>query len=270
MRWYCLAPAVALMGLCAAGPARAQGLIWSLPEDGAWVRFEGTYKQLVRRPDSTAGDLQLQWTRHLIIKSVGTAEEAYQDQVQPCRWIEIKVITGQEKEGLIDAGPGGTLICKILVPESAITGEVLDAEGILISHIPVVRGFSKIGDQDPQPIETGVFQIYPLVSFLQHYRNLASESDDAVQEQIPTGVVSASVWKGSLTMESRTNRSTNQGQIWRTSDVPFGLAKWYVRDVREEKHPTQSRDLFRETMEVEIEMAAHEIGTGAETELITD
>jgi hypothetical protein len=271
MRWHCVAAAaVALLGLCTTGQTRAQGLIWSLPEDGAWVRFEGTYKQLVRRPDSTAGDLQLQWTRHLTIKSVGTSEEAWQDQVQPCRWIEIKVITGQEKEGLIDAGPGGTRIYKLLVPEAAIAGQVLDAEGILVSHIPVVRGFRKVGDEDPQPIESGVFQVYPLISFLQHYRNLAPESSDPVQEQIPSGLVSATVWKGSLTMESRTDRSSNQGQIWRTDEVPFGIAKWFVRDVREEKHPTQSRDLFRETMEVELEMAAHEIGTGAETELITD
>lgn len=270
MRLRSAAVAFALFGALCATEAHAQGLVWSLPEDGAWVRFEGTYRQLVRRPDSTAGDLQLEWTRHLTIKSVGTSEESYNGEVQPCRWIEIKVVTGQVKEGLIDAYPGAIRIYKLLVPEAAITGEVLDAEGILVSHIPLVRGYRKIGDEDPQELESGVFAIYPLVSLLQHYRNLAPESDEAIQEQTPAGLVSATLWKGSLTMESRTNRSNNEAQIWRSEEVPFGIAKWVVRDMREEKHPTQSRDLFRETTEVEIEMSAHEIGIGAETELITD
>lgn len=271
MRLRPFALALAFVGLMTAAEAQAQALIWSLPEDGSWVRYEGTYKQLVRRPNSTAGDLQLEWTRHLTIKSVGTTEESFNGQVQPCRWIEIKVVTGQVKEGLIDAGPGGTRVYKILVPEAAITGQVLDAEGILVSHIPVVRGLRKIGDEDPQPIESGVFDVYPLVSFLQHYRNLTAASDQADQLSIPPiGFVPATTWNGSLTMEGRSNRSTNKAQIWRSDDIPFGVAKWIVEDLREEKHPTQSRDLFRETMQVSIEMAAHETGIGAETELVVD
>lgn len=270
MRLRHLVAALAIIGLFCAPRANAQGLLWSLPEDGAWVRYEGTYSQLVRRPNSTAGDLQLQWTRHLTIKSVGTTEEEFEGQVQPCRWIEFKVITGQVKDGLIDAGPGGVRIFKVLVPEAAVSGDILDSEGILVSFIPVVRGYRKIGNEDPQPIESGVFQLYPLVSFLQHYRNLNAESNEPQELQTPAGIVPTTTWQGQLTMESRSNRSTNEGQIWRSDEVPFGVAKWIVRDVREEKHPTQARDLFRETMEVSIEMAAHEIGTGAETELVTN
>lgn len=270
MRLRTLFSALALLSCTAAPSAEAQGLLWSLPADGAWVRYEGTYAQTVRRPNSTAGDLQLQWTRHLTIKSVGQVEETWRDEVQPCRWIELKVVTGQVKEGLIDAGPGGIRIYKLLVPESAITGNVLDEDGILLAYIPVVRGYRKIGDEDPEPIESGVFQLYPIVSFLQHYRNLATESTEPEQLQLPGGFVGATTWKGSVTLESRTNRSTNEAQLWRSDDVPFGVAKWIVRDVREEKHPTQSRDLFQETMEVSIEMSAHETGTGAETELVTD
>lgn len=270
MRLRPFAAALTLVGLVAATNAQAQGLLWSLPEDGSWVRYEGTYRQLIRRPDSTAGDLTLEWTRHLIIKSVGAAEETFNGQVQPCRWIEFKVVTGQVKEGLIDAGPGGTRVYKILVPEAAIAGKIFDDEGIIVSYIPVVRGYRKIGDEDPQPIESGVFDAFPLVSFLQHYRNLTAETNDADQLQIPSGFVAATAWKGSSTMEGRSNRTTNEAQIWRSDEIPFGVAKWLVRDVREEKHPTQSRDLFRETTEVTIEMAAHEVGIGAETELVTD
>lgn len=270
MRLRPFAAALVLVGLFAAADADAQGLLWSLPQDGTWVRYEGTYSQLVRRPNSTAGDLQLEWVRHLTIKSVGSTEEEYLGNVQSCRWLEFKVVTGQVKEALIDAGPGGTRIYKVLVPEAAIVGQILDAEGILVSSIPVVRGYRKIGDEDPQPIESGVFDLYPLVSFLQHYRNLTAETTDAEQLQIPSGIVPATTWKGGLIMESRSNRSTNEAEIWRSDEIPFGVAKWIVRDVREEKHPTQSRDLFRETMEVSIEMAAHEVGNGAETELVTD
>lgn len=270
MRFCSFVALLAIGSLFTTSQTQAQGLIWNLPEDGTWVRYEGTYSQLIRRPDSTAGDLQLEWTRHLTIKSVGQEEDTYQGQVQPCRWIELKVITGQVKEGLIDAGPGGTRIYKLLVPEAAIAGQILDAEGILVSHIPVVRGFRKIGDEDAQPIESGAFQLYPLVSFLQHYRDLKTESTEASQIQIPQGFVNATEWKGQVTMESRSNRSVNEAQIWRSDDLPFGVAKWLVRDVREEKHPTQSRDLFRETMEVTIEMSAHEVGAGAETELVVD
>lgn len=259
-----------LLCLLSAHAACAQGLLWSLPEDGAWVKYEGEYKQLVRRPNSTQGDLSLKWTRHLTIKSVGTSEEAYRNEVQPCRWIEFKIVTGNVNEGLIDAGPGGTRIYKVLVPEAALAGQILDAEGIVVSHIPVVRGYRKIGNEDPQPIASGVFQVYPAISYLQHYRELAPESADSEQLQTTAGIVGAVSWKGQLMMESRTTRSTSEAQMWRSDEVPFGLAKWIVRDLREEKHPTQSRDLFRETMEVTVEMAAAEIGTGAETELVVD
>ena len=259
-----------LLCLLLANPVHAQGLLWSLPEDGTWVRYEGSYTQNVRRPNSTQGDLKLTWTRHLTIKSVGSSEEAYDEQIQPCRWIEIKVVTGRDFEGLVDAGPGGTRIYKLLVPEAAITGQILDDEGILVSHIPVVRGYRKLGDEDPQPITSGVFQIYPIVSFLQHYRNLAAETTEAEQLQVTSGFVNAVSWKGQLTMEGRTTRSRNEAEMWRSDDVPFGVAKWIVRDLREEKHPTQSRDLFQETTEVIVEMEAAEIGAGAETEVIVD
>lgn len=255
-----------LFCLLCAGEAHAQGLIWNLPPDGTWVRYEGTYGQLVRRPDSAEGDLQLQWTRHLTIKSVGTAEEEYQGEVQPCRWIEIKVVTAQQA-AVLEPGPGGERIYKILVPERAIQGRILDDSDILVSFIPVVRGYRKIGDEEPQPIESGVFQIYPLVSYLMHYRDLQAQSSTPEPIDIPLGGASGIAHHGTMTMESTTTRSTNEATLWRSDDVPFGVARWIVRDLREEKHPSESRDQFRETMEVTIEMAAHETGTDATTEL---
>ena len=81
------------------------------------------------------------------------------------------------------------------------------------------------------------------------------------------GVVPAVPYRAAMTVESPETRSTNQAVLWRSDDVPFGLAKWTVRDLREEKHATQSRDLFHETMEVSLEMSAHESGLDAVTEL---
>ena len=53
VRMRCLTfAAVIALGLSAT-TARAQGLIVKLPaEDGVGVRYEGTYKQLVKRPNS--------------------------------------------------------------------------------------------------------------------------------------------------------------------------------------------------------------------------
>ncbi|MCA9074892.1 MAG: hypothetical protein KDA93_07665 [Planctomycetaceae bacterium] len=266
MRFSVLSVTVVLISIVAVDHVQAQGLIWNLPPDGSWVRYEGTYSQLVRRPNSTEGDLTLEWTRHLTIKSVGTSDEQIGDETVPCRWLEFKVVTAQPA-AILEPGPGGDRIYKILVPERSILGRVNDDANIIVSFIPVVRGYRKIGDEDPQPIESGVFQIYPMVSYLRHYRQLEAESDTPQQTDIPLGVVPAVALRGRMITESTETRSTNEGNLWRSEDVPFGLAKWAVRDTREEKHATQSRDLFRETMEVSIEMSAHESGKDAVTEL---
>ncbi len=246
--------------------ASAQGLIWSLPEVGSWVRYEGNYSQVVRRPNATAGDLQLQWTRHLTIKSLESVEEPFEGEIQPCRWIELKVTTAQQA-AVLEPGPGGARTFKVLVPERLIQGTVLDGRNILVAHIPVVRGYRKIGDEDPQPIESDVLQVYPVISFVQHYRNLEADSAGPTTVDLPIGSVSATLMKGDRTMESPTSRSMNTAQLWRSDDVPFGLAKWIVKDVLEQKFATQPRTEFRETTEVNIEMTATEVGTAAVTEI---
>ena len=68
----------------------AQGLIFHLPEDGKAVEYEGTLTQATG-PDDQA---PLTWTCELSIKSVGREEAEFEGKVQPCRWIEIKTLTG--------------------------------------------------------------------------------------------------------------------------------------------------------------------------------
>ena len=73
------------------GPVSAQGLIFNLPEDGKAVEYEGTLTQSTG-PDDQA---PLQWTCELSIKSVGKEEAEFDGKVQPCRWLEIKTLTGK-------------------------------------------------------------------------------------------------------------------------------------------------------------------------------
>jgi len=168
---------IVLTGLLALGfceTARAQGLILNLPKDGAWVRFEGTVKQVEFRPEAPEGDISMEWIEHLTIKSVGREEAVHNGKKVPCRWVEIKVLTGKPSESGVEPGPVGERIYKVLVPEERVIGEVADAEKIPFSYLDIVKGFRKMGGTvTPIPVGSrgteGVFQVYPLVGPLMHY-----------------------------------------------------------------------------------------------------
>jgi len=263
--------------LMSARTADAQGLIWRLPEDGTWIRYEGTYRQIERRPNSTEGDLTLQWQRNLEIKSVGREMAEHNvdhrnegPRSEMCRWLEFKIVTGNVVEGIIDAGPGGTAIYKVLVPESEIRGELLDDENIILSYLPIVKGYRKLGDEPPQPIESQVLQINPTLSLLRYFRNLKSDGVEQSLDVPSVGAVTATGFKGSMQMETRVNRSTNEGEILRSDGVPFGVVKWTAKTTIEEKNPTEPRSAFREVIQLTEEMNAVEVGTGAESELVIE
>lgn len=254
--------------------SQAQGLLWRLPEtDGTWVRFEGTYSQLIRRPNSTQGDLSLQWRRNVTIKSVGQATGMFKGEEQACRWIELKVETGKTTEGVLDAGPGGVRIYKLLVPESAIRGTVNEPVGrgreIFASYIPFVRGYRKIGDEPEQELTGGVFQLYPTVSLLRHYRDLEGSGGEQPYT-VPAGNVSGTPYRGSIVMETPTFRSSNSAEIVRSDELPFGVAKWTATTRTEEKGSTDPRSEFRETGSISEELQAVATGDGAESELLVN
>jgi hypothetical protein len=258
--------------------ASAQGLIWNIPEqEGRWVRYEGTYTQVMKRPDDPAGDLKLNWTRHLTIKALNNEEGTIDGQTVPCRWLELKVITGPVKEGIIDAGPGGIRLYKILVPVEAISkvqitdsNEVIDANRVLATYVKIARGYRKVGNEAASPIETGVFQIYPALTTLQHYRELTIVGTEEVA--IRNETISATHLKGELITEDLFTRSTNRADVWKTDSpqVPFGVAKWHVTLTIERKDSTQSRSGFTPFSEVVEEMIAAEIGDAAESELVIE
>ncbi len=272
-RFPSVALAAALAVTLSATSASAQGLLVRLPaEDGVGVRYEGTYKQLVKRPNSVQGDSTIEWRRQIKISSVGREEAEFQGTTQPCRWIEFKVQTGHAKEGDIDAGPGSVRIYKVLVPEGAIRDTVHEPIGdgreIYTSFIPIVKGFRKFGDETAQPIDPPVLVVFPAIAQLQYYRNL-EESGGAAELQLPIPGITGVPFKGSLTTESPTRRTVNSAEVFRSEAIPFGVAKWTAKTVTEEKPGTAARTDFTVTNEIVEEMSAFELLTGAESELIT-
>lgn len=263
---------VTLLGVLAVcgNVASAQGLIWNLPEDGTWIRYEGTYTQLNRRPDSADGDLTLQWRRNLTIKSVGAEEAEFEGVMQPCRWIELKVETGKTTEGVLDAGPGGIRMYKLLVPVSAIQGTVYQPFGEgrerYVSFIPIVKGYRRIGDEPAQPIESGVFQLYPVISLMQHYRTLENGGQQPVTSA--AGNFDGWTYKARSTMETSSTRSTSTCDVSRSEAIPFGVVKWTAKITIEIKGTTDPRTEFKESVILTEDMQAVSIGTDAESEFL--
>jgi len=264
---------LALLIVVGSSSVQAQGLLWRLPkQEGKWIRFEGTYKQTVHRPNNAEGDLNVEWTKHVTLKSLTKEEVEWRGTKQTGWWIEIKAVTGQVKEGIIDAGPGGLHIYKILVPEGAIQGkvneEVAPGREIYVSYIPIVKGFRKTGEEAAQPIASGNFDLYPVVSQLRHYRDLQSAGDETLQT--PLGDAAGSLWKGTGTSENRTQRIATTAEIGRTDDEKFlfGVAKWTATVATEVKTSTAPRSEFQPRIEIAEQMNAIEAGEGAESEIL--
>lgn len=250
--------------LCVIGDvARAQGVVCQLPEDGTWVRFEGTYAQSEIRPDGAAGNLEISpWIEHVWIKSVGTESAEYRGEATDCRWIEIKIERGREIDGKIDTGLTGTTIYKILIPASAVIADNVDSEGVPISFLPFVKGYRKIGKADPKAITEPALQLYPLGILVGYFRELREVEASVDPEVGLAEVKSASQWQGQVTTERPSSRTIMESTIWKSPEVPFGVARWSAKITREIKDPQEPRDAFKPTSEVTVEMKARETGKG--------
>ena len=99
-----------------AATARADGLLYQLPEDGAWAQFE---VRITNRAGSTR-------TAQITMRSVGRVQEN-----EACRWIELKLPIEES-----------TQVVKLLVPE-----KYLKEGQAPLDH--VVRGWRKLGDEVP-------------------------------------------------------------------------------------------------------------------------
>lgn len=258
------------VGLIAlSGSANAQVLIWSLPpEDGTWVEYTGTYRVTQSRPNNSAGDLQLEWRSDLKISSVGKETADFNGASVPCRWVEFKSVT--KPNDLEKApGPGGVCIYKVLIPESTVTGKTVDGEGLPVTYLPVVKGYRKVGDREPEEVKERVLGVYPLIAPVVAYPDLKPASPE--QEELDLGEklgrVDTKVFDGTATTSAEYRRSTNAGRLWRTDKLPFGLARFRVNLLREERGVAAAPGEFRKSAVVEVELTATDKGTGMKSEL---
>jgi hypothetical protein len=273
-RWLIVLACAGLFVWGSGRDADAQGLISHLPKDGAWVRFEGTMKQVELRPDAPEGDISMEWIQQLTIKSVGSESALFHGKQVPCRWIEIKVLIGKPGESGVEPGPVGERIYKILVPEERVIAEVADAGKIPFSFLDVVKGFRKMGGTvSPIPVgpggSDGAFQVYPLVGPLMHFDAIEPAGRDAEELQVPGGTVRATKFKARRVIESTTLRTTTGAEFWRCDPqkIPYGLVKWSTKTTIDRKDDAAARSTFKPTTQVTVEMSAHEWGTGAKSEL---
>lgn len=257
---------LALTGLFAA-TASAQGLILSLPPDGTWVRYEGTYAHTEIRPESALGKLEVPpWSEHVTIKSVGVAMAEFLGETVPCRWLEIKVERGREVDGKIATGKTGLEIYKVLVPESVVTENPVVEEGVPIGFLPIVRGARVIGDGEPQPLSEAALKLYPLGVLFSFCRNLEVEEDNS-DPGTGLGPISATLRSGTKTLERLNSRTEMTVKIWTSPDVPFGVAAWNAQIIRSVKDSQKGRDEFQPLTQVDVELKARGTGDDAQSEV---
>ncbi len=270
----CLRNAVVSIGFLGgvfSASAAAQGLLFYLPEDGTGVEYEGQVIQETLRPELEDGREELQWTRSLTIKSVGREDAEFEGTVQPCRWIEIKTVTGTAGAGGVDPGLVGMRIYRILVPEQEITDRSADDQGIPRIVLPIVRGFRRLGEESVEPIGSRGITFYPTLTLLAHYENPEVVSDaESVSSISGQDTFDAQHLRGRFVRERPDARSINTADYWISRDVPFGLAAWSVKVVRETKGSTDLRDSFEVVSTTTCNMKVREILDAVEPELTVE
>jgi len=265
-----IAAVICGLSCCVAAPVQAQGLLFTLPEDKTGVQYQGTITQETIRDDIAEGKEVIQKSRQLIIKSVGREDAEYDGVVQPCRWVEIKTVTGDSGAAGIVTGPVGSRIYKVLIPESKIIDQPMDTESVPNIMLPIIKGFRRSGESEVRPIRSKALAIYPTICQLMFYPSLdvvaASEAPQVVAQNLS---FSAKHVKASMVMERPESRTTNEAHMWITPEVPFGLARWEVTVTREKKESTATRDSFAEFSTTKSAMSVSAILNNVESELVT-
>ena len=250
-----------------ANVAWGQGVVCQLPADGTWVRFEGTFSQVEIRSETAAGKVEIEpWKEHVTIKSVGTEMAEYQGEDVACRWVEIKIERGRVRDGKIDTGLTGLEIYKILIPETAMISDNVDASGVPVSFLPIVKGYRKIGKSAPKALSEPALQLYPVGILVGYYRELKVVAEN-VDAEVGVGAIKANQLKGDIIIERPNSRTIQESTIWKSTDIAFGVARWTAKMTRETKDDQSPRDDFKKVSEVTVEMAAQETGTDAKSEL---
>lgn len=244
--------------------AFAQGLIWKLPEDGKFVRFEGKYSQVEARTDKDP--ITIDWIQHITIKSVGQEMRDYKGAQVQCRWLEFKIQTGKAGQGKVETGLVGERLYKVLIPEQAIIAKTRDADGIVVTYLPIVEGFFMQGNDATQKVQLkhGVFNVFPKVSLVRHHKDFEEPIADSVS--IQNNDVDVQMYRASLAQESLTDKVQHETKLYRSDAMPFGLAQWSVKINLERKAQIDDRSDFEFRSEVNVTMTAVEIGENAQSE----
>ncbi|WP_013629750.1 hypothetical protein [Rubinisphaera brasiliensis] len=247
---------------------QAQPLLWNLPESGTWVRYTGEYRQVTVRPESSEGDLSLQWQRVLEIRCLDRETADWKGEQTACVWLEIEQTTGQQVDGQLEAGPGGTRMYKILVPESVVIGKEYFNLDVPRAYLPIVKGWRQIGDgAEVEELQGHVFQPFPLVTQLLINESASISGQESAQ--VVAGSFQSDKIENTDSFEDSDSRTTVTSNLWISDDVPFGMVKWTSRIVRERKTLIDSRDAFKKHSEINVQMQAAQTGNDAVSKMNT-
>lgn len=175
---------------------QADGLLYQLPDDGAWVKYE------MKVSFNRGGQLR-DMTGNLRMSSVGTSKEKDVD----CRWIEVRMtMKNNDAERVI--------VCKVLCPESELKegGNPLEKR---------VRGWIQM-NPDSDAIELDDDNVGPMVMFLA--KTLSDREDvDPVEIDSKLGKASCPGVKG--TLKWKEGSRDNEGTVLtrRHPKAPFGV-----------------------------------------------
>lgn len=246
--------------------SRGQVFLRSLPPDGSQVQFSGVLRVTQPSPESSDETITTEWRQQISVSSVGSetvemnAEDGQTVAAKPCRWIEFKVERGKATDASgIEVGQAGVMIYKCLIPEDTVGNEKSD-------FLPIVRGWRKIGNAEPQPMQGQVLRIAPIITLLDYYADAQEQPSETLQVQ-GLGDVECRVNSGTRQFQGRTGRSINQGQVWISDRVPFGLMKWRATTRREQLLGSEESGQYRFASELFTEMTVFAGGGNAQSEL---
>ncbi|MEZ6124752.1 MAG: hypothetical protein R3C49_16510 [Planctomycetaceae bacterium] len=247
-----------------------QGLIFHLPEDFTGVEYKGEVEYVAVRDDLEDGKEIIRKERELTIKSVGREDAEFEGTIQPCRWIEIKIVTGDEGAAGIDPGPVGSRIYKVLVPESKVIAEPADSTEVPNIMLPIVKGYRRSGEAEVRQITGNAMGIYPTICQLMNYPDPEVIAEAETPQTRATNLsFSARHLRGQMTMERPESQTISDAHYWVSREVPFGLARWEVTVVRKKKESAAPRDSFTEVSTTKSTMSVSRVIPNAESELVT-
>jgi hypothetical protein len=222
-----------------APPARADGVLYRLPEDGAWVRFDVTMTLNEADGDQGSG------TGSLTMSSVGRTQLGGED----CRWIEFHLHTTVADGAAKDEDD---MIAKVLIPEKH-----LNAGNSPFDHL--ARGWLKWENNDPVELRQAPFGHGSLAAAL-----LAGPPEDAKKldkqrVQSKLGELDCEGTTGTATFEDGESRLAITDHTRLHEKAPFGVVACRMDFKVSRNGQVQSSG----TMALKLA----DLGTGAESEL---